>query len=224
MKPFSKHALIKAAGLVAFLLAALAILRFSPLRTWLDPASIGPVIDHFGFWGPVAFILFYAAALCLLVPSSILSMLGAALFGVYLGFLYVWTGAIIGASAAFLIARTLGRDFASALIGTRLQRFDRAFEKNGFTAVLYIRLLNTPFTYVNFGIGLTGVPFGQYVSATAIGMVISLFTFVFLGSNLKEAWVTGQWSTLFSGKAIAVMSLYAFSFFIPRLLQKLKFI
>jgi len=33
--------------------------------------------------------------------------LGAAIFGAYWGFLYVWIGAMIGASAAFWIGRTL---------------------------------------------------------------------------------------------------------------------
>lgn len=223
-KPLSKHPWIKATGLLLFFLTALLFIRSPAFRRWLDPTTIEPVVRSFGLWGPAIFILFYATALCLLVPSSILSMLGAALFGVNLGFFCVWIGAIIGASAAFLIARTLGRDFAAAMIGSRLKRFDHAFETNGFVTVLYIRLLNMPFTYVNFGIGLTGVRFGPYLTATALGMIISLFTFVFLGGALKEAWITGQWHPLVSTKAFAVAGLYAFSFFIPKVLKKLHLI
>ena len=224
LKPVSKHTWIKAAVLLLFFLTALLFIRSPAFRQWLDPGVIEPVVKSFGLWGPAIFILFYATALCLLVPSSILSMLGAALFGVNLGFFCVWIGAILGASAAFLIARTLGRDFAAAMIGNRLKRFDQAFETNGFVTVLYIRLLNMPFTYVNFGIGLTGVRFGPYVIATALGMIISLFTFVFLGGALKDAWITGKWHALFSIQSFAVAGLYAFSFFIPKLLKKLRLI
>ena len=67
---------------------------------------------------------------------------------------------MIGAAAAFLIGRTLGRDFAASLIGDKLKRYDDAIERNGFATVLYLRLVYFPFTPLNFGMGLTKVRFG----------------------------------------------------------------
>jgi hypothetical protein len=67
-----------------------------------------------------------------------------------------------GASAAFWIGRTLGREFAASLIGDRLKKYDDAIEKNGFATVLYLRLVYFPFTPMNFGMGLTKVRFWDY--------------------------------------------------------------
>ncbi|MCK7474165.1 MAG: VTT domain-containing protein, partial [Rhodopseudomonas palustris] len=84
------------------------------------------------------------SGVCLFVPGSILTGLGAVIFGLYLGFVYVWLGAMLGAAAAFYIGRTLGREFAASLIGDRLRRYDDAIERNGFATVLYLRLIYFP--------------------------------------------------------------------------------
>jgi uncharacterized membrane protein YdjX (TVP38/TMEM64 family) len=51
----------------------------------------------------------------------LLTGLGAAIFGAYWGFLYVWIAAILGAGGAFLTGRTLAREFASSFIGDKLK-------------------------------------------------------------------------------------------------------
>ena len=57
----------------------------------------------------MVFIFIYAAGVCFFLPGTLLTGLGAAIFGAYWGFVYVWLGAMAGASAAFYIGRTLGR-------------------------------------------------------------------------------------------------------------------
>jgi uncharacterized membrane protein YdjX (TVP38/TMEM64 family) len=93
---------------------------------------------------PLVFIVMYAAGICLFLPGTLLTGLGAALFGSYLGTVVNWIGAMIGASAAFLIGRTLGREYAASLIGDKLQKYDDAIERNGFATVLYLRLVYFP--------------------------------------------------------------------------------
>src|SRR4030042_533366 len=86
---------------------------------------------------------------------------------------------------AFFIGRYLGRDFAASLIGDRLKRYDDAIERNGFAAVLYLRLIYFPFTPMNFGMGLTKVRFRDYFSGTALGIIVGTFVFTFLVGTLK---------------------------------------
>ena len=71
-------------------------------------------------------MLIYTFGVCLFVPGTLLTGLGAAIFGAYWGFLYVWIGVMLGASAAFFIGRTLGRDFAASLIGDKLKKYDES--------------------------------------------------------------------------------------------------
>jgi uncharacterized membrane protein YdjX (TVP38/TMEM64 family) len=215
-----RKALIKAAVLVAFIVGAVAVVRFSPLRAYLSVESIGVFLDRAGIWAPVAFIFIYAVGVCLFVPGTLLTGIGAAIFGPWWGFVYVWIGAMIGAGTAFWIGRTLGRDLAASLIGNRLQRYDEAIERNGFATVLYLRLVYFPFTPLNFGMGLTRVRFGDYFFGTALGIIVGTFIFTFFIGTLKEVWVTGNWAALLSLKVFFSVGLFIFSFFIPRIIKR----
>ncbi|MGZ8461719.1 MAG: TVP38/TMEM64 family protein, partial [Candidatus Deferrimicrobiaceae bacterium] len=164
-------ALVKALFLLAFIVAAVLIVRFTPVKSYLTRQALGQVLESVGYWAPVLFILVYTAGICLFVPGTLLTALGAAIFGAYMGFLYVWVGAMLGASAAFWIGRTLGREFAASLIGDKLKKYDEAIERNGFATVLYLRLIYFPFTPMNFGMGLTRVRFWDYFFGTGLGII-----------------------------------------------------
>lgn len=217
-----KGPLIKAVLLLLFIAAAVAAARFTPAKAYLTPEMLGRFLDMAGIWGPVIFILLYAAGICLFLPGTLLTTLGAALFGAYQGFVYVWTGAMLGASAAFWIARTLGREFAASLIGDRLKRYDDAIQRNGFAAVLYLRLVYFPFTPMNFGMGLTRVRFWDYFFGTALGIIVGTFIFTFFVGTLRDVWRGGDWGGLLSGKVIFSVALFVFSFFIPKIIKKIK--
>ncbi len=141
-----KRAMIKASILVVFILVAIYVIRFTSVKEFLTQEALGHFLESAGFWAPLAFVAVYTAGICLFVPGTLLTALGAAIFGAYWGFLYVWIGAMAGASAAFWIGRTLGREFAASLIGDRLKKYDDAIERNGFATVLYLRLIYFPFT------------------------------------------------------------------------------
>ena len=86
-------------------------------------------VDSLGVWGPLVFIVGYAAATVAFVPGSVLTLAAGAVFGLVAGVAYALAGAVIGASAAFLIARYLAREAVQA----RLARSPR------FAAVITVR-------------------------------------------------------------------------------------
>jgi uncharacterized membrane protein YdjX (TVP38/TMEM64 family) len=215
-------AMVKGATLVAFILLAIYLVRYTPIRDYLTPEALGNFLEAAGFWAPLLFMLIYAAGVCLFVPGTLLTGLGAAIFGAYWGFLYVWVGAMLGASAAFFIGRTLGRDFAASLIGDRIRKYDDAIERNGFATVLYLRLIYFPFTPMNFGMGLTKVHFRDYFFGTGLGIIVGTFVFTFFIGTLKEVWATGMWGELLSFKVFFSIALFIFSFFIPKIIKKIK--
>jgi uncharacterized membrane protein YdjX (TVP38/TMEM64 family) len=217
-----KPALVKAAILVAFVVAAIVVVRFTPLKAFLTVEKLGGLLQAAGWWAPLAFILIYAAGVCLFIPGTLLTTLGAAIFGAYWGFLYVWVGAMLGAAGAFLIGRYLGREFAASLIGDRLRKYDDAIERNGFATVLYLRLVYFPFTPMNFGMGLTKVRFRDYLWGTGFGILVGTFIFTFFIGTVKEVWVSGQWGQLLSWKIFFSLGLFVFSLFIPKIIGKLK--
>ena len=217
-----KTSVIKALVLLLFIAGAIYLVRFTPLKTYFARESLGRFLEAAGIWAPVVFMLIYTIGVCLFVPGTLLTGLGAAIFGAYWGFVYVWIGAMAGASASFFIGRTLGRDFAAALIGEKLKKYDAAIEKNGFAAVLYLRLVYFPFTPLNFGMGLTRVRFRDYFFGTGLGILVGTFIFTFFVGTLKEIWASGDWGRLISFKVFFSLALFVFSFFIPAIIKKIK--
>ncbi|NIO05670.1 MAG: TVP38/TMEM64 family protein [Proteobacteria bacterium] len=217
-----KGAIIKASFLFLFIIAAIYVIRFTPARGFLTQEALGRFLEVAGIWAPLAFMLIYTAGICLFVPGTLLTALGAAIFGAYWGFVYVWVGAMAGASAAFWIGRTLGREFAASLIGDRLKKYDDAIERNGLATVLYLRLVYFPFTPMNFGMGLTKVRFWDYFFGTGLGIIVGTFIFTFFIGTLKEVWASGNWGELISFKVFFSVGLFIFSLFIPKIIKKIK--
>ncbi len=217
-----KYALIKAIVFVLFIGAAICIIHVTSLGQFFNREVLSHFLEETGFWAPLIFVLIYAVGVCLFVPGTLLTALGAAFFGPYRGFLYVWVAAMAGASAAFWIGRTLARDFAASLIGDRLRKYDDAIERNGFATVLYLRLVYFPFTAMNFGMGLTKVRFWDYFWGTALGIVVGTFIFTFFVGTLKEVWASGNWGNLLSFKVFFSIGLFVFSLFIPKIINQFR--
>lgn len=217
-----RKAAIKAGIFVAFIVGAIVFIRYTPIKNYLTAEDLGRFLETAGIWAPIVYIVIYSLGVCLFLPGTLLTGLGAAIFGAYWGFLYVWIGAMFGASAAFFIGRTLGRDFAGSLIGDRLKKYDDAIERNGFATVLYLRLIYFPFTPMNFGMGLTKVHFKDYLFGTGLGIIVGTFIFTFFIGTLKDVWTSGNWGELISFKVFFSIGLFIFSFFIPKIIKKLK--
>lgn len=215
-------ALIKAGVLLAFVVLAVYLVRLTPIKAYLTAEELGRLMDRAGLWAPLLFMGVYAVGVCLFLPGTLLTGLGAAVFGPYWGFLYVWIGAMLGASVAFVVGRTLGREFAASLIGDRLKKYDDAIERNGFATVLYLRLVYFPFTPLNFGMGLTKVRFRDYFFGTGLGIIVGTFIFTFFIGTVKEVWASENWAELISFKVFFSVGLFLFSFFIPKIIKRIK--
>lgn len=94
----------------------------SVLETWVNDA--GPI-------GPIVFMLIYAIGTVLFLPGSVLTLAGGALFGPFQGIVYNLSGATIGATLAFLLARYLAADWVEQKTGGRLKQLKEGVEGEG---------------------------------------------------------------------------------------------
>ena len=143
-----------------------------PVRQYLVDAL--EWTQELGAWGPIFVSLFYIVACVLLLPGSVLTLGAGFLFGVPLGLLSAWTGATLGACAAFLVGRTLARDWVAGKVSgnPKFTAVDEAVGREGFKIVLLLRLSPVfPFNFLNYALGMTKVSFGKYALASFIGML-----------------------------------------------------
>lgn len=142
-------------------------------------------IRQLGPWGPILFILLYIVSCVALVPGSVLTIGGGALFGVVQGSIYVSVAATLGATAAFLVGRYLTRDWVTRKIGAHptFAAIDKAVADDGWRIVFLTRLCPLfPFFLMNYAYGLTRVSLRHYVLATWLGIIPGSTLFVYIGS------------------------------------------
>ena len=140
-------------------------------------------VQGLGVWGPVVFILGYAAATVAFAPGAVLTLAAGALFGLFYGTVYTLAGAILGASLAFLVARYVARGtIEHRLAGNpRFQAIDRAVGREGFKIVALLRLSPVfPFNLLNYALGLTRVRFLDYFAAS-VAMLPGTLLYVYYG-------------------------------------------
>jgi len=142
-----------------------------------------------GAWGPIFVSLFYVVACVFLLPGSVLTLGAGFLFGVPVGLLSAWTGATLGACVAFLVGRTLARDWVAHKVSgnPKFAAVDEAVGREGFKIVLLLRLSPVfPFNFLNYALGLTKVSFGKYALASLIGMLPGGLLYVYFGSAARS--------------------------------------
>ena len=135
---------------------------------------------------PAVFVLAYIVQTAFSLPGAAILSLGAgALFGVLQGTLFVVSGATVGAVLAFLVSRTLLRDWVVKKFGTRMEGIDRGLRENGLSYLLFLRLVPAfPFFLVNLASGVTGLPLRTYALGTLFGIVPGSLVFVNAGASL----------------------------------------
>lgn len=150
-------------GAVAAVFAATHL----PLGTWAE--DVRATLEGWGPWGPVCFALGYAVLVVCLVPGSPLSMLAGAAFGLPVALAAVYVGALLGSTAALLLARgTLRPRVEGWLAGhPRLLALDRLMGERGAAVTFLLRLTPAlPFTLLNYALGLTRLSVGASLAAS----------------------------------------------------------
>lgn len=214
--------LIKALVLLIMAATAIGLVEFTPIRAYLTPQQFQRIIRDAGALGPALLMIFCFAGTCIFIPGTVFIGIGVAMYGPLNGFACVWPGTLAGAAASFLVARTLGRDFISSIIGDRLRKYDDLIERNGFKAVLFLRLMCVPFAPMNYGMGLTKVRFRDFLFGTAVGITVTIFVIAFFIGSLREIWISGEWGNLFSVRVALSVALLASLLFTPKIIAKIR--
>jgi uncharacterized membrane protein YdjX (TVP38/TMEM64 family) len=185
-------------------------------------------IDRLGTVGAIAFIALYIIATVAFFPGSILTLGAGVIFGVVWGSLYVFIGATLGATAAFLVGRYLARDWVAGKIADnkKFAAIDQAVGREGLKIVLLTRLSPIfPFNLLNYGLGITGVSLKDYFIGS-VGMIPGTIMYVYIGSlagNLAKIGTetqptnpTVQWAI----RIIGFIATVAVTIYITRIARK----
>jgi uncharacterized membrane protein YdjX (TVP38/TMEM64 family) len=188
-------------------------------------------IDGLGAIAPIAFILLYILVTVAFIPASVVTLGAGVVFGVIKGSLLVFIGAMLGATAAFLVGRYLAQDWVARRTADRpkFQAIDAAIAREGRKVIFLLRLSPLfPFNLLNYGLGLSQVSLKDYVLGT-LGIVPGTIMYVYLGSLVGSLAMLGaeggvqdpqaavvQWIVYIVG----LIATIAVTFYITRIAQQ----
>jgi uncharacterized membrane protein YdjX (TVP38/TMEM64 family) len=195
--PFRRRLRLALALSLAAVLTTVVLLTLSPAtRAWVAAhwETFLTATTQLGGWGPVAIGAAFIPVSLFFLPGSPVTLFGGFAFGGTAGGLIqvtcaVSVGSTLGATLAFLVGRTLAREWIEKRISgsTRFRAIDAAVARQGFKIVLLCRLSPVfPFNLLNYAFGLTNVSFRDYLLATWIGMFPGTVLFVYLGSTARN--------------------------------------
>jgi pyruvate/2-oxoglutarate dehydrogenase complex dihydrolipoamide dehydrogenase (E3) component/uncharacterized membrane protein YdjX (TVP38/TMEM64 family) len=140
---------------------------------------------HFWLSSAAYFFLYVLVAALSLPAAAIVTLVGGAVFGFWWGLLLVSFASSIGATLAFLLARTILRDWVQQRFGSFLEPINRGMEKDGVFYLFTLRLVPLfPFFLVNLVMGLTPIRVGTFYGASQLGMLFGTALYVNVGAQL----------------------------------------
>jgi uncharacterized membrane protein YdjX (TVP38/TMEM64 family) len=175
-------------------------------------------VSGFGAWGPVVFLLAFALLGSLIIPTTALTVLGAALFDSFGGFAYSLLGGLGAAMLGFSAARTLGRRSVMRFIarrGGRMAALDAHLGTRGFATAVFVRLLYLPNGLINVVSGVSAIPAHIYALATLVGMTPMVFAVAFMAGGAREALLAGDMGALLDPEVLLSALLFVICISIP---------
>ena len=134
------------------------------------------------------FFAAYVAVAALSLPGAvIMTLLGGAVFGFWMGLLLVSFASSLGATLAMLSARYVLRDGVKARFGARLADIDRGVEREGALYLFTLRLVPLfPFFVINLVMGLTRMKAATFYGVSQLGMLAGTAVYVNAGTQLGQ--------------------------------------
>jgi len=184
-RPAARFALLVAGAATAAVAAALLV---------PDRDGLAAALESAGGVNPFLAVLGTSVLILAMVPRTALAFVCGLLFGLGPGAAYVLVGALLGASAAFVLGRLLGREFVDGVLShersgwrgalsVRMARLDHWLGRNGVLGVLTVRFLPVaPYGFVSYAFGTSATRYRDFLLGSAVGVLPSTLGYAALGA------------------------------------------
>jgi uncharacterized membrane protein YdjX (TVP38/TMEM64 family) len=185
-----KSKVIKLSTVIGVMAAIYFLLRYYGVTEYIDLKNVYKIKDWvsgFGIIAPLIYIGFYIVATLFFLPGLPITVLSGIAFGPVWGVVYVWIGATIGVSLAFLVARYVARGLVENWVAGNAQfkKIDEKVEQEGWRILMFTRLTPIfPFNLQNYAYGLTKIKFSTYAFISSIFMLPGTIAYVQIGGAL----------------------------------------
>ncbi|MBE3568735.1 MAG: TVP38/TMEM64 family protein [Bacillales bacterium] len=190
---------------------------FETVANWFTLENVMDLIRKYRSFGPVPGILLpMLEAFFPFLPLFLFVMANASAFGLWLGFLFSWIGAVTGALLVFGFVRKYGQRRILRFLKnhSKVSKLMNWLERHGFGPLfLMLCFPFTPSALVNIVAGLSNIKKHQYFIAVMAGKMVMIFTISFIGHDVVSLirkplrtvivaivifilWLAGKWLEL----------------------------
>jgi uncharacterized membrane protein YdjX (TVP38/TMEM64 family) len=194
--------IVKGALLLTFITGLVVLQLKYDIASQFQSGVIEEWLKAAGIAGPFLLMGIMCGAIVISpIPSMPLVVAAGMCYGPWLGAFYSSVGALAGSALAFLLARTLGRDFV--LRATGGERLLAEYPARMLPRVVFITRLVPfiSFDVVSYAAGLTPMRIRPFLVATYLGMLPLTVLYASMGS----VFLVGGWVSVVIGIAFAVL-------------------
>ena len=173
------------------------------------------------------FLLFLLRSISIIIPilpGTIFSVAAGFQFGFTQGLIVIFFADFVSCSICFLLARRLGRNYISRLLGSsqmrRVESISQDYLENNYFLMTAL-LMSGFFDFVCYAIGLTKITWKRFMPALIFSIIISDSPFVasgFAAGKIKDIGLNNFLKKILNGELDMISGNYLFLFIISFLI------
>ncbi|WP_164489534.1 TVP38/TMEM64 family protein [Rummeliibacillus sp. TYF005] len=156
---------------------------------WLSIENFQALAQQYRIMGTLlAIALPFLEAFLPFLPLAAFVVANASAYGLWWGFLFSWSGAVLGAYCVFLVIRKFGKMKAFRFFTERqgVQKLIHWVEYQGFTPLFILLCFPfTPSALVNIVAGLSNLKKKTYLVTVMLAKLVMIFIISWIGSDLS---------------------------------------
>jgi len=160
--------------------------RLGVFQQFGSPAQVKETLVQLGPWGYVAFVVAYTVLQPFGVPGTVFVWAAPLIWPWPIAYALSMTGTMAASVVGFSFSRFVARDWVSARIPARFQRYHEALERRAFATVVLLRFVFWMPQPLHFFLGLSRVRFWTHFWGSLVGYAVPLFFVSFFGQKLLD--------------------------------------
>ena len=129
-----------------------------------------------------------------IIPGQVFQMAAGYIYGFWPALLFAMTGALLGTTLSFMLAKVLGRDFLHIFFGEEKMSYyiERLNSKKMYAIVFFLYLIpGIPKDMVSYAAGVSEIRFKPFLIISALGRLPGMIGCLLMGYMIMEENYTG---------------------------------
>ncbi|MBP1991481.1 TVP38/TMEM64 family protein [Paenibacillus eucommiae] len=160
------------------------------IMSYMTEENLMSLLDKYRSFGPVPGILLtFMKSFIPPLPTLLIVGVNAAVYGLWLGFLYSWIGLVSGCLVTFVIVRKIaGHPYLERWARKpKVQKSLMWVRRNAFSYVFLLSMFPIgPFVVINIAAGVARMRLSAFLVAVAMGKAVMVFAVSYIGYDLTR--------------------------------------